>query len=403
MIGITADCPATVRLFDENSYMSTFEAEVIECREYDGKYAVILDKTAFFPEAGGQPADIGTLTLPESNCAADVLDVRQVDDVIVHIIAKPVKLGKIRGEIDFETRYERMRNHSGEHLLSGLAHRHFSCNNVGFHLNDDGMTVDFDRRLTAEQVLSLEDEVNRIIAENPPVAAYFPDAGELAELDYRSKLELSGRVRIVVIGSGGQIYDRCACCAPHLSAAGEVGMLLITDFMNYKGGTRLTVVCGRNAYKQARTAMTNVKRIAAGFSAKASNAAKAVEDFLLRNEAEKAAAAAVCRSYIELRLSGLNQTEGNMIFFEPSLDKNSLRRLVDKAADMCSIAAGFGAEGSSGRPYVIISRMVDLRSIAKSLNEKMGGRGGGSAGMLQGTATAPEEELKNIFLKEDRF
>lgn len=396
MIEITGNYLATERLFDDDSYMRAFEAEVIDCRECDGKYAVILDKTAFFPEAGGQPADAGALIQPENNCAAEVLDVRQVGDVIVHITGKPLNPGKIRGEIDFEIRYERMRNHTGEHLLSGLAHRHFSCTNVGFHLNDEGMTVDFDRQLTAEQILLLEDQVNRVIAENPPVTAYFPDAHELAELDYRSKLELSGRVRIVVIGSGEQIYDRCACCAPHVSAAGEVGMLLVTDFMNYKGGSRLTVVCGKNAYKQARTAMTNIKQIAAEFSARTSEAAKAVEDFLRKNEAEKAAAAAVCRSYIELRLSGLSQTEGNLVFFEPSLDKNSLRRLVDKAADFCSIAAGFGADGSSGRQYVIISRRVDLKSIAKSLNEKMGGRGGGSAEMLQGTATAPEEELRKI-------
>ncbi|MCM1530350.1 MAG: alanyl-tRNA editing protein [Alistipes sp.] len=389
--------PAAERLFDADSYMSSFEAEVLACVEHDGKYAVILDKTAFFPEAGGQPADSGAI-FQQGSGEVNVIDVQQSGNVIVHMTDKPLKPGIIRGELNFGLRYERMRNHTGEHLLSGLAHKLYSCTNVGFHLNDRGMTVDFDKQLSGEQIARLEAEVNGIIANNPPVTAYFPDAGELAELDYRSKLELSESVRIVVIGSGENIYDRCACCAPHAASAGEVGMLLITDFMNYKGGSRLTVICGKNAYKQAREALTGIKHIAARFSAKASEAPKAVDEFILRNEAEKAASAALCRDYIELRLSGINKTEGNLVFFEPNLDRNALRRLVDKAADLCNIAAGFGAKNDSGRPYVIISRRVDLKAMAGSLNEKMGGRGGGSAGMFQGNATVPEEELRKIFL-----
>lgn len=388
--------PATERLFDADSYMSSFDAEVLACMEQGGKYAVILDKTAFFPEAGGQPADSGII-FQQGSVEVNVLDVQQSGDVIVHMTDKPLKPGIIRGGINFGLRYERMRNHTGEHLLSGLAHKFFSCTNVGFHLNDEGMTVDFDKQLNLEQISRLEAEVNSVIAENPPVTAYFPDADELAELDYRSKLELSGRVRIVVIGSGENIYDRCACCAPHAASAGEVGMLLITDFMNYKGGSRLTVICGKNAYRQARAALTGIKHIAARFSAKASEAPRAVDEFIRRNEAEKAASAAICRDYIELRLSGINETEGNIVFFEPNLDRNALRRLVDKAADFCNIAAGFGAEDGSGRPYVIISRRVDLKAMSRSLNEKMGGRGGGSAGMLQGNATVSEEELRKIF------
>lgn len=398
MIEYTEKFSATHRLFDYDSYMKSFEAEVISCCESEGRYAVILDRTAFFPEAGGQPADRGTLTQTASGCTVNVLDVQQIGGVILHITEKPVEPGKIRGEIDFGIRYERMRNHTGEHLLSGFAHKLFSCTNVGFHLNDEGMTVDFDRQLTAEQILRLEEEVNRIIAENPPVTAYFPDADELSELDYRSKLELTERVRIVVIGSGEQIYDRCACCAPHVAYAGEVGILLVTDFMNYKGGSRLTVVCGKNAYKQARTAITNIKQIAARLSARTSEASKAVDDLIRRNEAERAASAAIRSGYIDLRLSGLKQTDENLVFFEPDLDRNSLRRLVDRAADLCCIAAGFGAEDSSGRPYVIISRKVNLKNISKSLNEKMGGRGGGSAEMIQGTAAVSQEELKKIFL-----
>ena len=238
---------ATERLFDNDPYTIGFIAKVLSCEPADnGRYRVILDRTAFFPEGGGQPGDTGIIRTPDSTTVAKVLDTQEKNGEIQHITDTPLPCGKVVGAIDFDLRYERMRNHSGEHLLSGFAHRLYGCTNVGFHLNDEAVTVDFDKQLTRPQLAELEESVNRLIAENVRITAFYPTPEQLAELDYRSKLELTENVRIVEIGTDGQ-FDRCACCAPHVESTAEIGMLLITDSINYKSGTRLTMVCGENA------------------------------------------------------------------------------------------------------------------------------------------------------------
>lgn len=385
----------TRRLFDEDAYINEFEGNVISCERLDnGRYSVVLDKTAFFPEGGGQPSDVGTL---RGVSDVKVLEVQEKDGVIFHITNEPVEIGAVTGVIDWELRYERMRGHSGEHLLSGFAHRLFGCTNVGFHLNDEAITVDFDKQLSAEQLHMIERSVNDVIAENVSIKAFYPDPKELVGLEYRSKLELTENVRIVEIGEDGK-FDRCACCAPHVAATAEIGMLIVTDSINYKGGTRLTMVCGKNAYRTSRMAVTNVREVCGLLSAKFGEASQAVADFIHRNEDEKIRYSKLCGSYIDLRISQMTGTEDNIILFEPQLDRNALRRLVDKAADLCTgCCAGFIGSDETGWTYIIISRTRDLKAELKSLNEKMNGRGGGSPQMIQGTAHAPRSVLEKIF------
>lgn len=385
----------TRRIFDEDAYISKFEAEVISCEDIGGgKFAVVLDATAFFPEAGGQPSDSGIIISHIDGSESRVLSVEEKGDKLVHITDSKVHCGKITGTIDWDRRYERMRNHSGEHLLSGLAHTMFSCTNVGFHLNDETVTVDFDRQLSSEQILTLESSVNDAIAENVGIKAYYPEADELSELDYRSKLELIENIRIVVIDG----YDMCACCAPHVASTAEIGMLLITDSINYKGGTRLNMVCGKNACKYARMALSNTREIAGMLSAKHIEAAQAVKRYISQANEEKAKSAAIANSYIDLRLLHIDKTDGNIVLFEPSLDRNQLRRLVDRSADCCGgICAGFTGNDSDGWTYIMISRSRDLKALSKRINERINGRGGGSPQMIQGTALAEKSMLEKVF------
>lgn len=385
----------TRRIFDEDAYIKEFEGNVISCERLDnGRYSVVLDKTAFFPEGGGQPSDVGTL---RGASDVKVLDVQEKNGEIFHITDEPVETGAVTGIIDWDLRYERMRGHSGEHLLSGFAHRLFGCTNVGFHLSDESITVDFDKQLSAEQLLMIESAVNDVIAENVRIKAIYPDPKELACLDYRSKLELTENVRIVEIGEDGK-YDRCACCAPHVASTAEIGMLIVTDSINYKGGTRLTMVCGKNAYRISRMAVTNVHGICGLLSAKFGEASQAVADLIRRNEDEKVRYSKLCSSYIDLRISQMTGTEDNVILFEPQLDRNALRRLVDKAANLCTgCCAGFTGSDENSWTYIIISRTWDLKAELRSLNDKMNGRGGGSAQMIQGTAHAPRSVLEKIF------
>ena len=225
----------TEKMYELDSYCSEFTATVEECHLYESGYAVRLSRTAFFPEGGGQAADPGLL------CGLDVRDVQIVDGEIWHYLDAPLTVGEtVKGALDWETRFFRMRHHTAEHIVCSIAHRWYGFNNVGFHLGSEDVTLDLDGELTREQIDAIEDEANRVVAANVAVTATIPTAEELAQATYRSKKELDGDVRLVTIEG----VDCCACCAPHVARTGEIGLIKLLDFIRYKGGVRIHLLCG---------------------------------------------------------------------------------------------------------------------------------------------------------------
>ena len=243
----------TTKLYDQDSHCRTFSAQVFSCTPVQGgQWHIVLDQTAFFPEGGGQPGDQGTLD------TVRVLDTRERGDAIVHITDGPLTPGtSVTGELDWALRFARMQCHSGEHVLSGLAHSLYGCTNVGFHMGEDQVILDFDKELTPQQLTVLEDRANQIITENRPVTARYPAPEELAALDYRSKLDLTEQVRIVTIAG----CDVCACCAPHVTCTGEIGLVKLVDAMRHRGGIRLWMVAGRLALADYQRKQTNIAAI----------------------------------------------------------------------------------------------------------------------------------------------
>ena len=230
------DGTRTEKLFYNDSHLSKFTAMVLECEPYEKKegcYAVELDRTAFFPEGGGQYADTGKLE------DAKVSDVREKNGRILHITDQPFEAGEIvEGEIDWETRFMKMQQHTGEHIVSGIVHARYGFNNVGFHLGTEDCTMDFDGEISKEALQEIELEANRAVWKNLTIEVSYPSKEELEELDYRSKIEIEGQVRIVT----GPGYDVCACCAPHVNYTGEIGMIKLVNMINYKGGERITML-----------------------------------------------------------------------------------------------------------------------------------------------------------------
>ena len=228
------------KIFYSDTHILNFEATVWECHtdEKNRGYWIVLDRTAFFPEEGGQPADTGTLN------GFPVLDVQIKDDVIYHLIEHPLQIGtNTKGYIDWDRRFDFMQQHSGEHIISGLLKKHYGFTNVGFHLGLTEVTLDFDGVITMEQLREIEKEANRIVWKNLPVYATFPSKEELETLEYRSKIEIEGDVRIVEIPG----VDVCACCAPHVDNTGEIGMIKIISVQNHRGGVRINILCGERA------------------------------------------------------------------------------------------------------------------------------------------------------------
>ena len=176
------------RLYYGTPYVKALCVPFCHVHHQKGTWEAVFDQTGFYPEGGGQPYDTGTIN------GISVLSVHERAGEIVHELAEPIEAGiRAEGIIDWNRRYDLMQQHTGEHILSGLVHRHFGYDNVGFHMGADEVTIDFNGVLTQEQLEMLEDEANEIVYANVPVKVFYPSDEELKNLEYRSKKSLPGR------------------------------------------------------------------------------------------------------------------------------------------------------------------------------------------------------------------
>ncbi len=379
----------TERLFDKSSKIKEFEACVLSCEAIgEGKFAVILDATAFFPNEGGQTCDRGAVG------EACVLSVDEHDGIITHTLDRALDVGeRYLCRLDFIERFKKMQNHTAEHIVSGIIHSLFGYENVGFHLGDGYMTADFDGVLTMEDIERVETRANAAIFSCKNVRAYYPETCELEALEYRSKLDLSENVRIVEI----EDVDMCACCAPHVENTGEIGMVKITEAIRYKGGMRLTMLAGFTALADYRTRQSEIKRISMAISAKQSEVADGVERILEENGRLRGRLGALRRELLERKLDALEYTDGSVVLFEESDDMLALRNFVNEGVKKCGgMFAVFSPDGE-GYKYIIASENVDLRARAQEINDALCGRGGGSRTMIQGSCRAAKEKIEDFF------
>ena len=380
----------TERLFDRDAKLSLFDAEVISCEmAEDGQYAVILDKTAFFPNEGGQACDTGRIGV------AKVISVDEKNGVIIHTVTSPVEVGAtVSCEIDFAERYRKMQDHTAEHIVSGLIHRHFGYENVGFHLGDDYMTADFDGELSEENIAFIETLANDAVYACRSVRAYYPDAETLKNLEYRSKLDLSENVRIVEIEG----VDMCACCAPHVCNTGEVGLIKIVEAIRYKGGMRLTMLAGRDALEDYRARQEQGRRISMAISAKQSEIADGVARLIDEMGKMKGSLSQIKREMMQMKLDALEYTSEAIILFEDGDDMLAIRNYVNgavkKTEKMCAVFAG---NDENGYKYIIASENIPLRALSKEISATLGGKGGGSDLMIQGSTPATRTQIEEFF------
>ena len=378
----------TEKLYYSDGHLSRFTARVTSCEKEDGTWAVKLDRSAFFPGGGGQEADEGVLS------DMKLLGLREEGEDIVHLTPAPLEPGAlVEGRIDWPLRFSRMQGHSGEHILSGTVHRLFGYDNVGFHMGEEAITIDFSGELSREDLSRAELEANRAIWRDVPVRTLLPTPGELAAMDYRSKKELTGQVRIVEIEG----VDLCACCAPHVSHSGEVGLLKIIDSMRHRGGTRLTLLCGEAALLDYEALHENNAAVSAALSAKRLEAGGALARVMAEQEERRAELTKLKRELLQLKAAALRPTEGSICIFESDIDMITLRELVNAGSELAGkVCAGFaGTDGDY--KYIIGSRTVPLRARAKEINAAIDGRGGGSDAMIQGTSRARREDIERYF------
>lgn len=376
----------TEKLFYLDSHLQRFSAQVEQCIQDGEHWQIVLDRTAFFPEGGGQYADTGFLD------TVQVLDVQERDGLIFHRTDAPIPVGSsVEGKIDWKLRFMKMQQHTGEHIVSGLVHKKFGYQNVGFHLGSEDCTMDFSGEITREELREIEWEANQAVVQNIEVEVTYPDQEALQTLAYRSKIEIEGQVRIVTIPG----YDVCACCAPHVKRTGEIGQIRLIGMQRYKGGVRVTMFCGFRALEDYRRKAESTGIISSALCVREEEVAQGVDKLKADCAQWKQKYVLLKREMIALRAVKLASQAEDVIVFEEDLEGEELRILMNLVLDQGNrLCAVFAGNSDCGFRYVLGSRTLDMRPLAKGLNEAFEGRGGGKPEMVQGSVKGNVDEMR---------
>lgn len=389
------------KLYYTEPYRKIFTARVISCIQAKKGFEIELDCTAFYPEGGGQPADTGRLELVteqetlEASAGAIVSDVHERDGKIFHYTDQEFPVGaEVRGTIDWERRFTNMQQHSGEHIVSGLIHSTFGYDNVGFHMGKEEMTIDLNGPLTWEQLMEIEMRANQAVWDNLPVEITYPSESELQKIDYRSKKELTGQVRIVEIPK----IDTCACCGTHVAFTGEIGLIKFFSMINYKGGVRISMLCGKKALLACERRVNQASVISNLLSAKVEEIVEAVSRQKEELSAEKGKNISLMRQLMDRKAAAFPDSEEILTVFEQDFSSVEVRQFCSLLVEQKkgSIVAVFG-QGKDGFSYTMASSCEDMRSLSREMNRALNGRGGGSERMVQGSINASREEAESWF------
>ena len=377
----------TEKLYYSDQYIKKFDATVLSSENKGDKFDVILDKSAFFPEEGGQYSDTGFIA------DAKVYEVYEENSVIHHITDKPLEIGNtVSCEIDFEERFEKMQCHTAEHILSGLIHKKYGYDNVGFHLGKEEVTMDISSPLSREELDEIEDMANRIVCMNIPVSVFYPDSDMASKLEYRSKLDIKDNLRIVKIGE----YDSCACCAPHVNFTGEIGVIRIIEFAGLRGGIRIKISAGYRAFRQIKEITRSVDKISGLLSVPKSDVACEVEK-RLKEKSE------LDYRYFEVRCELFTKTarealsNGNNVVFLNDANAEEMRNVANALATQNSDILVLLSGTERDYKYNISSKTRNLRILAKDINSSLSGRGGGRENMITGSLKATLGEIEDFF------
>ena len=414
----------TERLYETNAYLTRCEAAVLSVcklpadktdassderdvqRESECRMEIILDRTVFFPEGGGQSSDIGWIckTGNGNNCRSAmyaVTDVQILDGVIRHTVSCPEDDAmffqpgdQVILQINWERRFGFMQNHTGEHILSGLMHNRYGFDNIGFHLSDNSVTLDVNGQLSEEEILLLEWEANEVIYRNLPVEVSYPDKDELEKISYRSKIEIEGQVRLVTIPE----VDVCACCATHVRRTGEIGLIKIVKTLRFNGGMRLFIACGRRAFALMQKRQQRIEEVSHLTNRSQDEIGDGVKHLLDEIGELKQKNRDLEYKAAFLRLETIPEDQENVFLFVGDMDnivqRNLVNRLCEEHDGFCGVFAGSDKENKYR--YIVGSRKMDSRNVQKVLREKLGAKGGGKPEMIQGSVTGTESCIAEV-------
>ena len=408
----------TEKLYYIDAYQKEFEAVVTGCEKREKGYVIYLNRTCFYPEGGGQPCDLGQLFLKgeratcmdkeegnlilsgcctEQERSVEVYDVQEEAEKVAHFCKEAIDVGTVvTGRIDWNRRLKHMREHSGEHIISGILCETYGLHNVGFHMSKEFITIDLDGVLSWEQVLEAEKKANAVVMQNVEIQALYPEKEILKTMYYRSKKELEGQVRIVRIPNA----DVCACCGTHVKQSGEIGMIKVVNMENFRKGIRLTLLIGEKAYTDYVQKQENIKRIGALLSVKPEKTGDAVQKLWEDFNQLKLDFGALKMQVLEQKAQAIELGSKSAILFEEGLSALELRKLAEKLAERANFSAVFCGNDVEGYKYVICDNTRNITEFGKRFNVALHGKGGGRDAMIQGSVVASRLEIEQFLVQE---
>lgn len=380
----------TQKLFYEDCHMRSFSAQVTACTPAEGGYAVELDRTAFYPEGGGQACDTGSLG------GVKVLSVREKEGRILHLCEEAIEPGQtVTGMIDWDRRFDQMQQHAGEHMVSGIIHARHGYHNVGFHVGMDTVTIDFDGMIPAEELEQIENEANRAVWENLPVRCWYPSAEELPQVTYRSKKALPWPVRIVQIPG----VDSCACCGVHVASTGEIGLVKLLSCVKFHQGVRIEMACGGRALALVQKVYEQNRQVSQAFSAKLLETGEAARKMNEALAQEKLRSAGLEKQVFDSIAAGFAGA-GDVLYFADGVSTAGIRELADRMASVCGgTAAVFSEREEGGYNVCLVNKTEDVKTLGQAMSAALDGRGGGKPGFFQGSVRADKEQIRAFFRK----
>jgi len=379
----------TEKLYYNDPFLKEFTATVLSCEQDKGGWKVTLDRTAFYPEGGGQPTDFGTLG------GAAVTDVREKEGIILHTCDKALAVGDtVTGVIDWARRFDHMQQHSGEHIVSGIICARYGCDNVGFHLGKDIVTIDFNHDISPDDLPAIEAQANAFIWSDTPIDIRFLEGEALKQAEYRSKKFIPGQVRLVAFPGA----DCCACCGTHVLRSGQVGLIKLLSCQKFREGVRMELLCGKRAFDYLSGTWEQNLAVSRALSAKPLQTAAAVERLQGELESVKLRAATLETADFA-RKAAEHAGKGDIVLFEGPMSADSVRRLCDAVLETCGGRCAVFAGEDGNFKYAVGIREGDVRPLVKELNAALNGRGGGKPNFAQGSVAASEADIKVFFEK----
>lgn len=378
----------TQKLYYEDCHTKEFSATVQSCVQTEKGWHVVLDRTAFYPEGGGQACDLGMLG------SAQVLDVREEEGQLVHLCREPLMVGTtIAGTIDWDRRLDQMQQHTGEHIVSGIIHKTYGYHNVGFHVGAETVTIDFDGMTPPEALAQIELQANRAVWEDLTVRCWYPDREELPTVPYRTKKDLPWPVRIVQIPG----YDTCACCGVHAQRTGEIGLIKLINCVKFHQGVRIEMVCGARALALLGQIYEQNRQVSQAFSAKLLQTGEAAQKMNETLAAEKYRAAAL-EKQVFAGIAAQYRQKGNVLHFAEDLSAGNVRELADAIAGQCgATAAVFSGSDGEGYSVCLVNKQEDVKALGAEMGKVLSGRGGGKPGFFQGSVKCTRTEILTFF------